>query len=273
MNQAMRLHGGINDEVSILSHDLPDHSLASFMTLQSNRLQMVITNLENDASTFAMRIRGDLNILLEPERNLTFGVNIRFNEQDPQLITIRGVINGIYEDVFGMRNLLDLVTTSFSGYLTEDGHITNYNITGLGAFGVDCYNSRRYLDVMTRQANMTEERIAYTYDPDDEILRTFITSQHCIIGDVVMNFQDDFTQNEINASFNFESMHQVLAVAFGALPGDRLPGLVRNLGLTGHQLLISTNYAEVHPEHRNSREITLTGVMDFYNISCFAGIR
>jgi hypothetical protein len=267
MDQPMRLHGGIDDEVSILSHDLSDHSLASFMTLQSNRLQMVITNQENDASTFAMRIRGDLNIQIEPQRNLTFGVNVRFNEQDPQLITIRGVINGIYEDVFGMRNLLDLVTTSFSGYLTEDGQIRNYNITGLGAFGVDCYNSRRYLDVMTRQANMTEERIAYSYDSNDEILGSFINSQHCIIGDVVMNFEDDYVQNDISASFNFESMHQVLAVVFGALPGDRLPALVRNLGLTGHQLLLDTNYDEVHPENRNSREIILTGVMDLYNIT------
>jgi len=270
----LRLHGGIRDELSVLHQDISNIHFEPFATMHSPRVELLITTQEDESSTFNMRIRGDLNVVIEQGRNLTFGrATMRFDDNDPEIMTLRGSVIGIYEDVFGMNNILDLVTSSFTTYVSPLGELRDYNISGIGALGSDCYNSQRYFDVLTQQANRTEPNQAYTYSPDDEVLTNFINTDHCIIGDVYMDVGEDPALNQVRGSFGFESVQQFMSVLYDAMPEDLLPAITQDISFTGHELSFSTDFTSVHPPEGTMREVHFTGVMELYGINCFSIIR
>lgn len=135
LNEPIELVGNLKTDITLLTNTLPDISFSPLMTLIHPDLQLLVrTNLNNE-SMQNLRLQGNLEVTVEQGRNVTFNTYIKYDDVDPAKQTLTGSVFGIYEDIFGMDNLLDLLSIGIDGDLPSTGTLYDYNITSLGVLG------------------------------------------------------------------------------------------------------------------------------------------
>lgn len=263
--QPFVLSGEIVDGLSTLSDKLPDIYFAPYMTYHNPLIQMLIDTDASDKSTVSLRLLGDLEIAIEENRNITLKTITEFDKEDPTFMGLKGLMIGIYENVFGINHLIDILSLGLINAVPAVDEIPGLNLTTISLIGHDCYTNQTYFDALTKQAIGKADSIAYSYKKAAAELSSFINEEKCIVGDLYLYVSKDFSQNNIRAQYGFRTVERLLSVVLDAKVADVLPNLARNITFES-DLVLSVNYTEYKELAEGSKSLTFAGPMSLYGI-------
>lgn len=266
----MVFHGIIENDVSTFSHRFNETVITPYMNLTNSKADIIV--IEHEVMLQVARVRGDLKVLIEPERHLFFNSYLRFSPEDDTFIDLDGESNTIYENIFSMNNVLDIIDANFTGYLNATANLTSHSILSYGVLGQNCYANRVIFDALTTQSENQQDGNAYDFDRNDEDLTSFIDSENCRVGNVNLTIGDDVMQNTINAHFDIFNVSDVLMTILNSNDGESLPSAIREISLDSG-ITFEVTYAEVDPNQENlDRHIDLISLMTWYGIQNYGGI-
>lgn len=134
--------GTITNGTSILSGAINNIILSEFASLTNVYLQLII---EYDAflelSTVRTMLKGNLMISSETNEVMMIRANITYPNNTIPYMPMSGRMLGIYDNLFGLNGLLDLVEVSSSGMVSSEGQIYALSINSLGILGQNCYRN------------------------------------------------------------------------------------------------------------------------------------
>lgn len=129
----MVFHGIIENDVSTFSHRFNETVITPYMNLTNSQVDIIV--IEHEVMLQVARIRGDLKVLIEPNRHLFFNSYLRFSPEDDTFIDLDGESNTIYENVFSMNHVLDIIDANLVGYLNATANLTSHSILSYGVLG------------------------------------------------------------------------------------------------------------------------------------------
>lgn len=263
--QSFVFSGEIVDGLSTLSQELPDIYFAPFMTYHNPLIQMLIDTDKDDKSTVSLKLLGDLEIAIEENRNITLKTFTEFDKEDPTYMGLKGLMIGIYENIFGINHLIDILSLGLVNAVPALEEIPGLNLTTISLLGHGCYTNQTYFDAMTKQAIGKTDSIAYSYKNTDTELSAFVNDKKCIVGELYLYISKDFSQNNIRAQYGFRTVERLLSVVLDAKLGDTLPNLARNITFES-DMVLSVNYTEYKAQAEESKSLTFAGAMSLYGI-------
>lgn len=130
MTEPVTLVGTIVNTTSVLEGPMNNIIMSSFSSLNEVYLQMLIDYNQVDHTTSVrMILTGELILISETSEVLLIKSNITYASDDSTVLGLSGYMLGIYENLFGLDDLLDLVEVSATGEVSYHHSSLNSNLT------------------------------------------------------------------------------------------------------------------------------------------------
>ena len=129
----MVFRGIIERDISTFTHGFNETIITPYINLTNSQVDIIV--IEHEVMMEVVRIKGDLKVLIEPERHLYFQSYLTFGVEDNTFIDLGGESNSIYENIFSMNHMLDVLDANFTGNLNGTANLTSHNIISYGVLG------------------------------------------------------------------------------------------------------------------------------------------
>ena len=263
MTGPVTLTGQISETTSVLEGPMNNFLMSNLSSFSNVYLQMLIDyDHETATSNVRMQIRGNLMLITENAEVMTVRSNLTYPLSDVHYINMTGNMLGIYENLFNLNNLLDLVEVSATGQINFDGTIDDLSINSLGILGTDCYTNSTLESSLMIQAMDVRQNGYFINESDYETIQ-LVNSDTCRIGNVKLSVNSYYMDNNyFKGLFEFSDVQSVLHVLLGTGGNSNLTDIVRSFYFpTG--LVFDANLGDASL----IRDLEFTGNMDWYGIN------
>ena len=258
------LSGFVNETKTILDGPLSDLSLNSLMSMRSTKLQMIITNNGDGSTSVKLKIKGDLDVIID-DIPITFASTISFDKYDRSAINLSGLTNYIYQNLYDLDNLIDVLEAELEGDLLVSGEVKDFSILGNSVLGHHWYNSDSYSYLLMNQ-NKRETDESYYYNISDTKGLTLVNSTRCKIGNIRIYAFEDKNLNYFKALYELYKVNDIISTMFDSKDVDSLPQILKDVRFPSGNSLKSNLT-------RTNADMRLFALTSFYGVNSTSNMK
>ena len=226
-NHPITLSGIVNETKTELTGIISDLYLNPLMTMFNTNLLMIIKSNGDNTTNVSLKIKGDLYVTID-DIPMIFYSTISFDQYDRSVISLSGLTDYIYQNIYNLDNLIDIIEAKIEGNLLTTGEVEDFSILGSSVLGHFWYNSDSYSYLLINQESRDKD-VSYYYNNTDVQQLTLVNTTQWKIGNIRIYAFEDNKLNYFKALYELYNVPDMLKTMFDSKDTNNLPQLLKDL--------------------------------------------